>query len=105
MLAKYSPYTESHSHAMPLGEVWPHRGGAFEEIRGIRRSECKASRRRLGIRKEKVWFQALPQGIWRSSTERATIRAALQKAGREVSHFDPSQTLEADEEVFEAEVG
>jgi hypothetical protein len=28
-----------------------------------------------------------------------------QGAGREVSHFDLSQTLEADEEVFEAEVG
>jgi hypothetical protein len=41
MLAKYAPYTESHSHAIPLGEVWLHRGGAFEEIRGIRRSEFR----------------------------------------------------------------
>src|SRR5215203_5728159 len=34
----------------------------FEEIRGNRRSEYEASRRRLGIREEKVWFQSLPQG-------------------------------------------
>ena len=34
----------------------------FEEIRQSRRSEYEASRRRLGIRKEKVWFQSLPQG-------------------------------------------
>jgi hypothetical protein len=26
-------------------------------------------------------------------------------AGREVYHFEPGQTLEADEEVFEAQVG
>ena len=34
----------------------------FEEIRGRCRSEYEASRQRLGIRKEKVWFQSLPQG-------------------------------------------
>jgi hypothetical protein len=28
----------------------------------------------------------------------------LKERGREVYHFEPSQTLEADEEVFEAEV-
>jgi hypothetical protein len=33
----------------------------FEEIRGPRRSEYEDSRRRLGIREEKVWFQGLPQ--------------------------------------------
>jgi hypothetical protein len=33
------------------------------------------------------------------------LRRVAQGAGREVSHFDLSQTLEADEEVFEAEVG
>jgi hypothetical protein len=32
----------------------------FEEIRGPRRSEYEASRRRLGIREEKVWLQGLP---------------------------------------------
>jgi hypothetical protein len=37
----------------------------FEEIRGPRRSEYEASRRRLGIREEKVWFQGLPRrGRW-----------------------------------------
>jgi hypothetical protein len=29
----------------------------------------------------------------------------LKERGREVYHFEPSQTLEEDEEVFEAEVG
>jgi hypothetical protein len=33
----------------------------FEEIRGPRRSEYEDSRRRLGIREERVWFQGLPQ--------------------------------------------
>jgi hypothetical protein len=29
----------------------------------------------------------------------------LKERGREVYHFEPDQTLEEDEEVFEAEVG
>jgi hypothetical protein len=28
ILAQYAPYTESQSYAIPLGEVWPHKGGA-----------------------------------------------------------------------------
>jgi len=33
----------------------------FEEVRGPRQDEYEASRRRLGIRREKVWFQTLPE--------------------------------------------
>jgi hypothetical protein len=78
----------------------------FEEIRETRQSEYEASRRRLGIREEKVWIQSLPQGdmavvYWEGDDP----RAALQERGREVYHFEPGQTLEADEEVFEAQVG
>ena len=29
----------------------------------------------------------------------------IKERGREVYHFEPGQTLEADEEVFEAQVG
>jgi LmbE family N-acetylglucosaminyl deacetylase len=92
----------------------------FEEIRETRRSECEASRRRLGIREEKVWFQSLPEGdmavvYWEGDDPRAALREFassenpfdewLKERGREVYHFEPSQTLEADEQVFEAEVG
>jgi hypothetical protein len=89
----------------------------FEEIRGSRRSEYEASGRRLGIREEKAWFQGLPQGDM--AVVNWAIRAALQEfassddpfdewlkeRGREIYHFEPSQMLEADEEVIEAEVG
>jgi LmbE family N-acetylglucosaminyl deacetylase len=34
----------------------------FDEIRRERREEYEASRRRLGIREERVWFQSLPDG-------------------------------------------
>ena len=34
----------------------------FEKIQQSRRSEDDASRRRLGLRKQKVWFQSLAQG-------------------------------------------
>ena len=92
----------------------------FEEIRETRRSEYEASRRRLGIREEKVWFQSLPEGdmavvYWEGDDPRAALREFassedpfdewLKERGREVYHFEPSQTLEADEQVFEAEVG
>ena len=93
----------------------------FEEIRGPRRSEYEASRRRLGIREEKVWFQELPQEgemavVYREgeAPRRALEEFArstdpfdewLKERGREVYHFEPGQTLEADEEVFEAQVG
>lgn len=36
--------------------------GIFEEILNSRRSGYEASRRRLGIRREKVWFQSFPEG-------------------------------------------
>lgn len=92
----------------------------FEEIQETRRSEYEASRRRLGIREEKVWFQNLPEGdmavvYWEGDDPRAALREFassedpfdewLKERGREVYHFEPSQTLEADEQVFEAEVG
>jgi LmbE family N-acetylglucosaminyl deacetylase len=92
----------------------------FEEIRETRRSEYEASRRRLGIREEKVWFQSLPEGdmavvYWEGDDPRAALREFassenpfdewLKERGREVYHFEPSQTPEADEQVFEAEVG
>jgi hypothetical protein len=92
----------------------------FEEIRGTPRSEYEASRRRLGIREEKVWFQSLPEGdmavvYWEGDDPCAALREFassenpfdewLKERGREVYHFEPSQTLEADEQVFEAEVG
>ena len=53
--------------------------GIFEEIRGSRRSEYEASRRRLGIRKEKVWFQSLPQGemavvYWEGDDPRSALQ-------------------------------
>ena len=34
----------------------------FEVVGGPRRDEYEASRRRLGIRREKVWFQSSPNG-------------------------------------------
>jgi hypothetical protein len=91
----------------------------FEEIRETHRSEYEASRRCLGIREEKVWFQGLPQGDMAVVYWEGDPRAALQEfassddpfdewlkeRGREVYHFEPRQTLEADEEVFVAEVG
>jgi hypothetical protein len=53
----------------------------FDEIRESRRSEYEASRRRLGIREERVWFQSLPQGemavvYWEGDDPRipATVR-------------------------------
>jgi hypothetical protein len=61
----------------------------FEEVSGPRRDEYEASRRRLGIRKEKVWFQILPQG------EMAVVYW---------EGDDPRVALQDDEEVFEAEV-
>jgi hypothetical protein len=92
----------------------------FEEIRNSRRGEYEASRRRLGIRSEKVWFQSLPEGemavvFWEGDDPRASLQEFassedpfdewLKKRGREVYRFEPAQTLEEDEEVFEAEVG
>jgi hypothetical protein len=34
----------------------------FEEIRTSRRDEYESSRKRLGIREERVWFQSFPDG-------------------------------------------
>ena len=90
----------------------------FDEVRGPRREGYEASRRRLGIRREKVWFQSQPQGemavvYWEGDDPRAALREFassedpfdewLKERGREVYHFEPAQTLEDDEEVFEAE--
>jgi hypothetical protein len=92
----------------------------FEEIQNTRRSEYEDSRRRLGIRSERVWFQSLPQGemavvYWEGDDPRASLQAFassddpfdewLKERGREVYQFEPSQTLEEDEEVFQADVG
>jgi LmbE family N-acetylglucosaminyl deacetylase len=91
----------------------------FEEIRETRRSEYEASRRRLGIREERVWFQSLPDGemavvYWEGDDPRAALQEFassedpfdewLKERGREVYHFEPIQTLETDEEVFDAQV-
>ena len=91
----------------------------FEEVRGPRREEYEASRRRLGIRQEKVWFQSLPNGemavvYWEGDDPRAALQTFacskerldewLKERGREVYHFDPSQPLADDEEVFQADV-
>ena len=51
----------------------------FEEVRGPRRQEYEASRRRLGIRREKVWFQSSPDGdmavvYWEGEDPRAALR-------------------------------
>jgi hypothetical protein len=92
----------------------------FEEIRGSRQSEYEASRRRLGIREERVWFQSLPQVdmavvYWEGDDPRAPLQEFassedpfdewLKQRGREVYHFEPAEALEAYEEVFEAKVG
>ncbi len=92
----------------------------FEELQETRRSEYEASRKRLGIREEKVWFQNLPQGdmavvYWEGDDPRTSLQEFassedpfdewLKERGREVYHFEPVETLEADEEVFEAKVG
>ena len=92
----------------------------FEEIQHSRRGEYEASRHRLGIHRETVWFQSLPQGemagvYWEGDDPRSALRAFassedpfdewLKERGREVYHFEPSWTLRDDEEVFEAEVG
>jgi hypothetical protein len=91
----------------------------FEEVSGPRRSEYEASRRRLGIRREKVWFQSSPNGemavvYWEGDDPRRSLQQFadsddpfdewLKERGREVYHFEPGRTLEEDEEVFEAEV-
>lgn len=91
----------------------------FEEILDSRRREYEASRRRLGIRREKVWFQTFPEGemavvYWEGDDPRRSLQefAAsddpfdewLKERGREVYRFEPARTLEEDEEVFEAEV-
>jgi LmbE family N-acetylglucosaminyl deacetylase len=92
----------------------------FEEIQHSRREEYEASRRRLGIREERVWFQSLPEGdmavvYWEGDDPRGALQRFassedpfdewLRERGREVYHFEPGQTLEEDEQVFEAEVG
>lgn len=86
----------------------------FEEVSGPRRDEYEASRHRLGIRKEKVWLQSLPQGemavvYWEGDDPRAALEEFassgdpfdewLKERGREVYHFEPAQTLQDDEEV------
>jgi hypothetical protein len=91
----------------------------FEEIRGPRRDEYEASRRRLGIHREKVWFQRFPDGnmavvYWEGDDPRRSLQQFadsddpfdewLKERGREVYHFEPGQTLGDDEVAFEAEV-
>jgi hypothetical protein len=92
----------------------------FEEITRDRRDEYEASRRRLGIREERVWFQSLPEGdmavvYWEGDDPRAALQEFassddpfdewLRERGREVYHFEPDRTLQDDEQVFEAEIG
>ncbi len=92
----------------------------FEEIRTSRRDEYEASRKRLGIREERVWFQSLPDAemavvYWEGDDPRGALERFassddpfdewLKERGREVYHFEPVQTLEADEEVFASSGG
>lgn len=99
---------------------WEEARRIFEEISGPRREEYEASRRRLGIREEKVWFQGLPQGemaviYWEGDNPHRALQefAAsedpfdewLRERGREVYHFEPEATAASDEEVFAARVG
>jgi hypothetical protein len=87
----------------------------FEEIRTSRREEYEASRKRLGIREERVWFQSLPDAemavvYWEGDDPRGALERFassdnpfdewLKERGREVYHFEPDQTLQEDEEVF-----
>ncbi len=91
----------------------------FEKIRETRRSEYGTSRERHGIR-EGVVSGPAPSGYGgrllrgRRSAPRVFQEFASsedpfdewpKERGQEVYHFEPSETLEADEEVFEAEVG
>ena len=92
----------------------------FEEIRTSRREEYEASRKRLGIREERVWFQSLPDGemavvFWEGDDPRGALERFassndpfdewLKERSREVYHFEPGQTLEEDEEVFASSAG
>jgi hypothetical protein len=92
----------------------------FEEIRTSRQEEYEASRKRLGIREERVWFQSLPDGelavvYWEGDDPRGALErfassddpfdAWLKERGREVYHFEPLRTLEEDEEVFTYSAG
>jgi hypothetical protein len=94
--------------------------GIFEEIRTSRREEYEASRKRLGIREERVWFQSLPDAemavvYWEGDDPRGALERFassddpfdqwLKERGREVYHFEPGQTLEGDEEVFASSAG
>lgn len=87
----------------------------FEEIRTTRWDEYEASRKRLGIREERVWFQSLPDAemavvYWEGDDPRGALERFgssndlfdewLKERGREVYHFEPGRTLEEDEEVF-----
>src|SRR5688500_12488826 len=91
----------------------------FEEMQHSRREEDEKSRRRQGIREERVWFQSLPEGdmavvYWEGEDPRGALQRFasskdpfdvwLRERGREVYHFEPGQTLEEDEQVFAAEV-
>lgn len=92
----------------------------FEEIRTSRQDEYEASRKRLGIREERVWFQSLPDAemavvYWEGDDPRGALEKFassadpfdewLKERGREVYHFEPGQTLEEDEEVFSSSSG
>jgi LmbE family N-acetylglucosaminyl deacetylase len=58
----------------------------FEEIQRDRRAEYEASRRRLGIREERVWFQSLPGGemavvYWEGDDPRGALQAFASSEG------------------------
>ena len=84
------------------------------------KQDYEASRKRLGIREERVWFQSLPDAemavvYWEGDDPRGALEQFassddpfdewLKERGREVYHFEPGQTLEDDEEVFASSVG
>ena len=92
----------------------------FDEIRGPVVASTRpladgwaSARRRCGSRgcpRRGRWPWSLGRGgplpgPGRVRTLYGSLRRVAKGAGREVYHFEPGQTLEADEEVFEAQVG
>ncbi len=66
-----------------------------------------------------MWFQSFPEGemavvYWEGEDPRGALQQFvdsedpfdewLKERGREIYRFEPAHTLEADEEVFEAEI-
>ncbi len=62
---------------------------AFEEMKGPRREEYEAARRRLGFTREAVWHQQTPDGtVAVVYLEADDLEAAMQGAGSSQEPFD-----------------